>query len=65
MRFLHPQLKNRFLHFKIYFPFFQKYNVKKNYWWGKYNIYIYINVNLYKTYIVHIYVCILERERVC
>lgn len=33
MRFLHTQLKNRFLHFKIYFFFFfafsEKYNMKK------------------------------------
>lgn len=39
MRFLHTQLKNRFLHFKIYFfSFSEKYNIKK-YRWGKY-IYI-------------------------
>lgn len=29
MRFLHTQLKNRFLHFKIYFSFPEKYNIKK------------------------------------
>jgi hypothetical protein len=29
MRFLHTQLKNRFLHFKIYFSFSEKYNIEK------------------------------------
>lgn len=29
MRFLHRQLKNRFLHFKIDFSFSEKYKVKK------------------------------------